>query len=99
MGGGTFPLGGPATSHLWVVRHVTATAYVTIPGVLKGFTLSIGSLGTIWTLGGIGIAEGQAYQWSGRHVVNDGEQLEFVTADPASPGWTVVASGFDLQTP
>jgi hypothetical protein len=99
MGAGTTTIGGPPSGTLWVLRHMTAYADIDIVTRLYGFTLELDETLPLWTLGGFGIPVATSFHWSGRAVVNPGQALTFTTADPASPGWNLVAHGYALALP
>ena len=80
-----------------MLRHLTAYYTPSVTPPLDGFIVALDPLAIVWALGGLGVCVGRTYDWSGRHVVNDGQVVTFTSTD--GPNWCLLGSGYELVLP
>lgn len=90
-------LGTVPTSTVWVVRHLTVVFRGAPTAVLNGFSVTNTAGEPLWWQSGPEIAALQSMDWAGRHVIEAGDTVTFLTGD-AGP-WDVLMSGYALATP
>ena len=95
----TVALGGPDMGFVWVLRHATVVYSSAFTGPARGFEMFWQGDYPLIGIGPNNVVQNQPYDFSMRHVVNAGELLTAFSADPASPGWMILCSGYELALP
>jgi hypothetical protein len=90
-------LGTVPASTIWVVRHITVVFRGAPTTVLLGFQVVNGATEPLWWQSGPEIAAQQSMDWAGRHVIEPGDTVTFLTSNPGP--WDVLMSGYALATP
>lgn len=90
-------LGTVPASTVWVVRHITVVFRGSPTGALDGFSVTNGAGEPLWYQSGPEISVFQSLDWAGRHVIEAGDSVTFLTED-AGP-WDALMSGYALSTP
>ena len=90
-------LGTVPASTVWVVRHLTVVFRGVPTTPLNGFSVTNGAGEPLWYQSGPEITVFQSMDWAGRHVLEAGDSVTFLTID-AGP-WDVLMSGYALSTP
>lgn len=97
LGGGAGIVATVPAGVVWVLRSMSAAAAGAGLAPLSGFQVLLGTDVPIWGVGPLCVASQNPYEWSGRQVLNAGDDLTFSSADTAP--WALIVSGYSLALP
>jgi hypothetical protein len=89
-------IGGPDSTHSWVIRDIVATNTQSWFGTAAPIILTDSSGATLFAVQAPDAFNGRVYHWEGRQVI---EYPDTVSVNAGDGSWSLRISGYDLTLP